>query len=191
MRVTQSTSETFITDNLSPLAMSHSHEKSFGSQSLELSLAPRRTKNRSCECCAKRKVKCNKEQPCSNCIKYNELCCYVERKTPLKRRRENRPNDGIVERLRNVESILAKVQETQSCTHVPSNATVCVSSAAGYIPTDDCDGIETSQKGLRTEAGKSPYNNTRFWSNLTDQVSVWYGIFMAQIIGVVLVLDIC
>jgi hypothetical protein len=37
----------------------------------------RRRIERSCILCHRRKVKCNKQMPCSNCTRAGVLCCYV------------------------------------------------------------------------------------------------------------------
>ena len=59
----------------------------------------------SCVRCAERKVKCDRQRPCSNCVKHHVDCVFNASRPPRKQRR--RVNDQILtDRLRRYEALL-------------------------------------------------------------------------------------
>ncbi|CAH6723922.1 hypothetical protein CLIB1444_23S00474 [[Candida] jaroonii] len=49
----------------------------------------KRRKLHSCGFCRKRKIKCDRQQPCSSCVKFNQVCSFTEE--PIGRGRESTP----------------------------------------------------------------------------------------------------
>ncbi|KAF2655831.1 hypothetical protein K491DRAFT_598281 [Lophiostoma macrostomum CBS 122681] len=58
-----------------------------------------------CVRCSDRKVKCNREVPCSACVRHRALCIYRPPKAP-RRKKTHAPHDQLVERLRRYEHLL-------------------------------------------------------------------------------------
>jgi hypothetical protein len=71
-----------------------------------LSTDPNHTKPTfACARCSDRKVKCNREVPCSACVRHRVQCVYRPQKAP-RRKRNYAPNDLLLERLRHYEHLL-------------------------------------------------------------------------------------
>ncbi|PTB78675.1 hypothetical protein M440DRAFT_1297637, partial [Trichoderma longibrachiatum ATCC 18648] len=56
-----------------------------------------------CVLCQHRKIKCDRNSPCSNCIKANVTCTPS---TPAPARKRRRPNQDLQERLARCEELL-------------------------------------------------------------------------------------
>ncbi|KAF3061635.1 hypothetical protein GL218_03348 [Daldinia childiae] len=65
------------------------------------------TRGHSCVLCQQRKVRCDKNKPCSNCLKANVECRVVPPQPP-RRRKKRVPERDLVERLRKYEALLAQ-----------------------------------------------------------------------------------
>ena len=61
----------------------------------------------SCVICQRRKVKCDKTDPCSNCVRHRVVCEYRTPALP-KRRKRTSPDPDIHTKLRRYEEILQK-----------------------------------------------------------------------------------
>ena len=62
----------------------------------------------SCIRCSDRKVRCDRQTPCSNCVKYNFQCIF--RELPPPRKKQKRVNrDSLKGRLKRCEALLQKV----------------------------------------------------------------------------------
>ncbi|AEO55473.1 hypothetical protein MYCTH_2299337 [Thermothelomyces thermophilus ATCC 42464] len=65
------------------------------------------TRGHSCVLCQQRKVRCDKQKPCANCVKAQVECRVVPPQPP--RRRKKKPHErDLIERLRKYESLLAQ-----------------------------------------------------------------------------------
>ncbi|KAL2016646.1 hypothetical protein VTK56DRAFT_3226 [Thermocarpiscus australiensis] len=65
------------------------------------------TRGHSCVLCQQRKVRCDKQKPCGNCIKAQVECRVVPPQPP--RRRKKKPHErDLIERLRKYESLLSQ-----------------------------------------------------------------------------------
>jgi hypothetical protein len=60
-----------------------------------------------CASCARRKIKCDRQEPCSNCIKSNIACDFSLRVAPA-RSRKRPANEDIHARLHRYEELLRK-----------------------------------------------------------------------------------
>ena len=143
---------------------------------------------RSCVTCRKRKVKCDKKQPCSNCTKARIECVFPNPgRAPRKTRK---PPDGeLMERLKRLEGVVqtlnAQVEEEQQahsdegqrsrqgshangegkCPRGPGSPTVAVD--------DTVDGLESRFGRLVVDEGRSRYINNSFWASLNNEVCLF------------------
>lgn len=67
--------------------------------------ATKLTRGHSCVSCQRRKVKCDKQKPCSNCTKTRIDCVQS---TPLRRRRKKTSESDLAAKLRKYEHLLKK-----------------------------------------------------------------------------------
>ncbi len=75
-----------------------------GATVLDLSVM-KLTRGHSCVLCQQRKVRCDKNKPCANCVKANVECRVVPPQPP--RRRKKKPHEReLVERLKKYEALL-------------------------------------------------------------------------------------
>ncbi|CAE7030569.1 hypothetical protein PTNB73_05436 [Pyrenophora teres f. teres] len=147
---------------------------------------------RSCVTCRRRKVKCDKKNPCSNCVRANIECVFpAPGRAPRKSRK---PADAeLLERLRRLEGVVTSLnaqvegheqeaadreRRRQSstfddlCPHAQS------SSRGGGEATPDAhvavdasvDGLENRFGRLVVEKGRSRYINNSFWASLNNEV---------------------
>ncbi|KAG9240862.1 fungal-specific transcription factor domain-containing protein [Calycina marina] len=158
--------------------------------------------SRSCVTCRRRKVKCDKSNPCSNCTKAQTQCVF-----PAPGRAPRRPREGgkpvseretmLLKRLRRLESVVEELsghsppgepsaaQSTGShagSTKKPHNTGVLVvgmdevgkrSSFSGSSRSAPADG---GMGALRIDEGKSKYVAHPFWAAITDEVEEIRGI---------------
>lgn len=66
-----------------------------------------RRQKRSCVRCSRRKVKCDKQYPCSTCTKAQVQCVFFS-PTPSRRHKRKYVNEDVVARLRRYEDLLKK-----------------------------------------------------------------------------------
>lgn len=64
------------------------------------------TRGHSCAECARRKVRCDKQKPCSNCVKANSSCIPSASQAP-RRKRRNPTELDLVSRVRRYEELLS------------------------------------------------------------------------------------
>ncbi|KAB5572516.1 fungal-specific transcription factor domain-containing protein [Coniochaeta sp. 2T2.1] len=65
------------------------------------------TRGHSCVLCQQRKVRCDKQKPCANCVKANVECRVVPPQPPRRRRKKPHERD-LVDRLKKYEALLAQ-----------------------------------------------------------------------------------
>lgn len=65
------------------------------------------TRGTSCVLCQQRKVRCDKNKPCSNCVKAGAECRVVPPQPPRRRKKRLQEKD-LLERLRKYEALLAQ-----------------------------------------------------------------------------------
>ncbi|ROW02361.1 hypothetical protein VSDG_02597 [Cytospora chrysosperma] len=99
------------------------------------------TRGHSCVLCQQRKVRCDKQKPCANCVKAGVGCKVVAPQPP--RRRKKKPQEReLIDRLRKYESLLAQ----HGVDFEPIGQNLKSSDPAA----DDVDEIEQGVEGLRT-----------------------------------------
>ncbi|KAI1649331.1 uncharacterized protein F4817DRAFT_363675 [Daldinia loculata] len=110
----------------------------------------------SCELCKKRKVKCDKSNPCSNCVKADVVCVPIHRKR-LPRGRHTHPrslatlNTGeeLMSRIRNLEALASNINELKDSASEPGPATTA-----------------SAEVGIDTENDVG----WQFWAQIADEV---------------------
>ena len=106
------------------------------------------TRGHSCVLCQQRKVRCDKNKPCANCVKAQVECRVVPPQPP--RRRKKKPQEReLVERLRKYEALLSQYG-------VPYDALGGGGSSGGHLRThDDVDELQNDLVGLKTSPSSS------------------------------------
>ena len=146
---------------------------------------------RSCVTCRKRKVKCNKEYPCSNCVRGNTECKFpAPGRAP--RRPRKPPDSELLSRLRKLEGVVQSLgvhTDDGSISTSPKSQdhTDDARSLDGYqlgqrqSPTDGNgkpipnyrqrgSSIDRSFGRLVLDEGKSRFISNSFWANLSEEV---------------------
>lgn len=161
---------------------------------------------RSCVTCRRRKVRCNKRSPCSNCVKAGIECIFPPPgRAP---RKSKRPQDAeLLSRLRRLEGVIEHLNEkrTASLSDTPSpgqSRSENVSTQGPPAPhagPGDGDGcplmldaanvdprrpmptrnMEHEFGRLVIDEGRSRYVSNRFWASLGDEVSRFLASFMS------------
>jgi hypothetical protein len=138
---------------------------------------------RSCVTCRKRKVKCNKSQPCSNCARAKIECIFPgPGRAPRKSRK---PPDGeLMDRLRRLEGVVqslnAQVEEHEQeaadrnqdqARSVEGSSTGCPGQGSPSVAQDNSvEGLESRFGRLVVDQGRSRYINNSFWASLNNEV---------------------
>ena len=79
--------------------------KSSQSPSLSTGIPDRVLQPHSCVLCQRRKVKCDRRDPCSNCVKH-QVQCVFRAPAPPRRRRKHSPDKSLEARLKRAEDLL-------------------------------------------------------------------------------------
>ncbi|KAH8700425.1 fungal-specific transcription factor domain-containing protein [Talaromyces proteolyticus] len=141
---------------------------------------------RSCVTCRRRKVRCNKREPCSNCVKAGIECIFPgPGRAPRKPRRP--PDAELLSRLRRLEGVVESLGGTSTLEQVLSGAKPTqlqtTSPLGGVSTANNLDMDESDPKNFQPklrgteELGrlviddtKSRYVSNRFWATLGDQI---------------------
>lgn len=144
---------------------------------------------RSCVICRRRKVRCNKASPCSNCTKAGTECVYPP--PGRTRRRATRPQDAeLLSRLRRLEGVIERLSAQAGDSSYTSNVTSPVprnddAAVNNQGDSSDCphplgvDQKNNTQEELVGEIGRlaivegrSRYVSNRLWASLGEEVGV-------------------
>ncbi|KAL1596510.1 hypothetical protein SLS60_009157 [Paraconiothyrium brasiliense] len=155
---------------------------------------------RSCVTCRRRKVKCDKKQPCSNCARAKIECVFPgPGRAPRKSRK---PPDGeLMDRLRRLEGVVqslnAQVEEhEQQDAEREKTGGGCPLGTAGeeqggcpsgrdmegasVVVDNSVEGLETRFGRLVVDQGRSRYINNSFWASLNNEVEDLKSILIEQ-----------
>lgn len=137
---------------------------------------------RSCVTCRRRKVRCNKLYPCSNCQKAHIDCIFpAPGRAP---RRPRKPPDGeLLARLRRLEGVVHSLGvqvddedgEPSGNDKAASNSSAQVKHEPG-VDTEVIGDVNTNSLNesfgrlVIDERGRSRYVNNRFWAALSNEV---------------------
>jgi hypothetical protein len=146
-------------------------------------LSAPRLNPRSCVTCRRRKVRCNKENPCANCVRAGIECVFPgPGRAPRKSRKP--PDAELLARLRRLEGVVHSLGA-----HVDDNGVVVSptltgsadirarfgEAQAGDSPTSDRS--ESKRQSLDKKLGRlvisddrSRYVSNTFWTGMSDEV---------------------
>ncbi|KAI5458997.1 hypothetical protein BGZ63DRAFT_269807 [Mariannaea sp. PMI_226] len=96
-----------------------------------------------CVLCQQRKKRCNRQNPCSNCIKLKVTCIPSTPAAPRKRRR---PNQELLERLARCEALL------RHCTCIPQSLANSILSGMPFNDSHESPEGETTTSLSNGEA---------------------------------------
>lgn len=134
---------------------------------------------RSCITCRRRKVRCDKREPCSNCVKANSECVFPPPgRAPRKPRR---PHDAeLLKRLRRLESVVDSLgtQVDEDGNVHPSveesrNNRRSISETLDLAPQGPArkDSLDLNIGRLLIKDGRSRYVSNDFWNSIGEEIA--------------------
>ncbi|EXJ76839.1 hypothetical protein A1O3_10484 [Capronia epimyces CBS 606.96] len=138
---------------------------------------------RSCVTCRRRKVRCNKENPCANCIRAGIECVFPgPGRAPRKSRKP--PDTELLARLQRLEGVVhslgAQVDENGVLSSTVTGSTdIRVrfgDTQSGDSPTSDRSdskrqSIDKHSGRLLINEDRSRYVNSAFWTSMSDEIT--------------------
>lgn len=148
---------------------------------------------RSCVTCRRRKVRCNKHDPCANCVKAGIECVFPgPGRAPRKSRKQ--PDAELLTRLRRLEGVVhnlgAHVDENGLVLSPPLAGSADIRArlaSTGESPGSDRDeskrhSIDGRLGRLVIDEDRSRYVSNTFWTAMSDEVCSTFGPFHLQVI---------
>ncbi|KAI0967788.1 hypothetical protein F4678DRAFT_234273 [Xylaria arbuscula] len=187
-------------ENRASLASASSSRPADTAYTTAASTTAAQSKQRSCVVCRTRKVRCNKESPCSNCRRAGIPCVIPSADRPPRwARRMERfahnaaagetsasapapPTAQVMERLRNLENLVKELNSQLEQAHALSNSSTGNSPASSandrdgdhHTPGSFTSGANSiqSQFGrlVLNDPGRSRYVSSGFWSRVNDEI---------------------
>ncbi|KAJ5297018.1 uncharacterized protein N7443_007911 [Penicillium atrosanguineum] len=137
-------------------------------------------KPRSCVVCRTRKVRCDKQSPCSNCRRANIACVVPSKDRPPRwTRRLERPATGeIMERLRDLENLVKDLSGQLEQANAAVRSTAGSSSGVGSPESSmhDADHSLSASSARKLgrlvahDSNRSRYVGNSFWSRVNDEL---------------------
>jgi len=140
---------------------------------------------RSCVTCRRRKVRCDKKNPCSNCTKQGIECIFPgPGRAPRKARKP--PDSELLSRLRRLEGVVkslgAQVDEDGGITQAPRAMSGVFGQTNGPSGRSSPEGMENSHRysidkhlgRLVINEGRSRYVSNVFWASMGDEVCLGF-----------------
>ncbi|KAK1138735.1 hypothetical protein N8T08_002044 [Aspergillus melleus] len=141
-------------------------------------------KSHSCVTCQRRKVKCNRQQPCAGCARNGVQCVYRSPRPPRRRKRNN-PEAILTARLERYEVLRqnsidpeagSPTRAVPSPGHGVANSTPVVSVAELANPRGPLSAPRTSNpshaesRRLVSKKGSSVYLDSNLWTGVRDEL---------------------
>ena len=133
---------------------------------------------RSCVTCRRRKVRCNKHDPCSNCVRAGIECVFPgPGRAPRKSRKP--PDAELLARLKKLEGVVhslgAQVDEDGGLLQSPSSLDTAHLNEQGDSSPENTPNIKRSSVDrklgrLVISEDKSRYVSNQFWASMGDEV---------------------
>jgi len=147
---------------------------------------------RSCNLCRQRKVKCDRRQPCSNCVRAEATCVHPPGAGRAAKRPRQVVDVKVLDRLAQLESTIRRLQQQTKDTHAPpgvvsrdgplsspSPPTPVTSRGGGDVTANEgsspaaVTGTQVTGFGrLLVEESQSRYVSNILWADLTESVSI-------------------
>ncbi|ENH72001.1 hypothetical protein FOC1_g10001849 [Fusarium oxysporum f. sp. cubense race 1] len=138
----------------------------------------------SCSSCRQRKLKCDRDEPCSNCVARNVSCQYAPwpRGRVAAQRRDSRQHD-LSDRVRHLEQLLGSIVQQLPAQQGTSNGSPSIKSPAStYVTNSLATGShqgshQSSQEGSEVKPGRmmanpneTIYVSSSHWSAICHEV---------------------
>ena len=128
----------------------------------------------SCEACNERKVRCDKQNPCSTCQATGVVCVPIQRKR-LPRGRHVKENKELRDRLARLESLIGSDHPSPASTSTSKSSAATNTSPFSGIPSrigPDESLAATASSRIQPPTSLSPprYLANGFWNDLADKV---------------------
>jgi hypothetical protein len=133
---------------------------------------------RSCVTCRRRKVKCDKRHPCSNCARA-KIECIFPRPGRAPRKSRKPPEGELMDRLKRLEGVVqslnAQVEEHEQEAanrerQGSSDERLNGSESPSVAEDNSVEGLESRFGRLVVDRGRSRYINNSFWASLNNEV---------------------
>ncbi|KAF2705907.1 hypothetical protein K504DRAFT_387062 [Pleomassaria siparia CBS 279.74] len=129
----------------------------------ETHLPPRTAPGRSCVACKRRKIRCNREEPCSYCTKLGLQCAYPNAKQSEK----ERCTDDVMSRLQRIELLLERLDAKASISGSTSAQSTGDATPLDHGPLEDTYNSHRTNNGkLVLEEGDERFVSGSFWADL-------------------------
>ncbi|KAI0872114.1 fungal-specific transcription factor domain-containing protein [Hypoxylon argillaceum] len=137
---------------------------------------------RSCVLCRQRKVKCDRRQPCSNCIRAGANCVHPPGAGRAAKRPRQAADTKVLDRLSQLETTIRRLQQQAKGRDAdPHTAPEPVQAQESRDLVDDANqGTEaTPELGrLVVEESQSRYVSNIMWADLTESIEQLRGMFL-------------
>ncbi|KAF3906851.1 hypothetical protein ABW21_db0203420 [Orbilia brochopaga] len=138
-----------------------------------------------CIVCKNRKVKCDRQMPCSTCAKLNFECQYID-PGPRKKRKSSSKHENLMQRLNKYEELLKQVEsnvrlldgvelpnedknESSKDASSPErlNKKVKLDSQSDKL---DCCAVKKDKGAILTASNRTRYYENNLWNSLKDEL---------------------
>ncbi|KAI1110835.1 fungal-specific transcription factor domain-containing protein [Nemania sp. NC0429] len=138
---------------------------------------------RSCVLCRQRKVKCDRRQPCSNCIRARASCVHPPGAGRAAKRPRQPVDTKVLDRLSQLETTIRRLQkqtkDREADPHVASEL-VRTRENGGLVEDDTPQPAETAPElgRLVVDESQSRYVSNVMWADLTESIEQLRGMFL-------------
>lgn len=133
----------------------------------------------SCSSCRQRKLKCDRDEPCSNCVARNVPCQYAPwpRGRAAAHRKDSRQTD-LNDRVRHLETLLGSIVSQLPSQQGSSSGSPSIKSPAstyitnqGSLQSSGSDSTEVKPGRLMANPNETIYVSSSHWSAICHEVS--------------------
>lgn len=148
------------------------------------SLLSQPTHLRSCVLCRQRKVKCDRRQPCSNCVRAGANCVHPPGAGRAAKRPRQAVDTKVLDRLSHLEATIKRLQQQakgrEAEPSVPSESAETPES--GGLVDDEGQGAEDAPElgRLVVEETQSRYVSHVMWAGLSESIEQLRGMFLGD-----------
>lgn len=146
-------------------------------ESSDLAAPPAQTHHlRSCVTCRTRKIKCDRQQPCCNCIKAGHddaTCVYPPGPGRAPKRSRQKTDSRLVDRLSQLESLIEQFQrQQQPSPYTPPARHIDASPTPSTTDTSspNSNAIDQQMGRLVIDETRSYYVSNVLWASLSSEV---------------------
>ncbi|KAI1324141.1 hypothetical protein F5Y16DRAFT_381676 [Xylariaceae sp. FL0255] len=134
---------------------------------------------RSCILCRQRKIKCDRRQPCSNCVKSRATCVHPPGAGRAAKRPRQAVDTKVLDRLSQLEGTIKRLQTQAREREAASGPSPPSITQAQSPKSSDGDTVPTQELGrLVVEETQSHYVSNVMWADLTESIEQLRGLFV-------------